>query len=177
MVDEQLNKSDPVGTPPRTGHRFLRNTFWSTRIWLESLLRVKLTGCKTPDFTATSVTADPVSHSEQARRVDERAGHVLIVRHVDVLPCAVVYGRSAAHLPAASACTPGLSSSTLIRWQLRRHNTVRTHSLPILLPQAPEIALPSAAAHVQSTWYKSLNCAARVCFLFGNFIIMVLKVQ
>lgn len=54
-----------------------------------SPLEVKLTGHGRLQ-TDTSFTADPVSHSEQAGGVDERAGHVFIIRHVYVIPDAVV---------------------------------------------------------------------------------------
>lgn len=44
--------------------------------------------------------SDPVSHPVQARRVHVRTRHVLVVRHVDVVPGAVVDARRGAHPPA-----------------------------------------------------------------------------
>lgn len=50
-----------------------------------------------------------MSHSEETGRVDERAGHVLVVRHVDVVPGAVVDSRATAG--AAHFSTPASSCS------------------------------------------------------------------
>lgn len=49
--------------------------------------------------------ADPVSHPEQTLRVHVRTGRVLVVRHVDVVPHAVVDARCGAHGPSGP-CPP-----------------------------------------------------------------------
>ena len=162
----------------------------------KSLLLVKLTSYTTPSFTATTCfTADPVSHSEQARRVDERTGHIFIIRHIDVIPGAVVDARSGAHHPALSV---PLSSYSDFHSQfqetdgLLRRDTTPTRSqqtrqklivFPILLAReggslkpftAEEIPLLTAAPRAwsleanQYTSSRSAGCVVFIC-LFSDF--------
>lgn len=62
-----------------------------------------------------------MSHSEETGRVDERAGHVLVVRHVDVVPGAVVDSRAAASAAGAAHLSLRLSAAVLLHSQPRLH--------------------------------------------------------